>query len=47
MLLAAQLLPSRLAQCVPFRDVIAWMKVQDPARLAQLQAQEPELGQTG
>ncbi|MEJ7648992.1 MAG: hypothetical protein WKF57_08175 [Nakamurella sp.] len=33
-------------QCVPFRDVIAWMKVQDPARLAQLQAQEPELGQT-
>lgn len=29
--------------CVPFRDVIAWMKVQDPARLAQLQAQNPEL----
>ncbi len=29
--------------CVPFRDVIAWMNVQDPARLAQLQAQGPEL----
>ncbi len=29
--------------CVPFRDVIAWMNVQDPARLAQLQAQDPEL----
>ena len=29
--------------CVPFRDVIAWMEVQDPARLAQLQAQNPEL----
>ncbi|NNG36607.1 polysaccharide deacetylase [Nakamurella aerolata] len=31
-------------QCVPFRDLIAWMKVQDPARLAQLQNQPPELG---
>ena len=30
--------------CVPFRDVIAWMNVQDPARLAQLQAEQPELG---
>ncbi len=29
--------------CVPFRDVIAWMNMQDPARLAQLQAQDPEL----
>ena len=29
--------------CLPFRDVIAWMNVQDPARLAQLQAQGPEL----
>ena len=29
--------------CVPFRDLIAWMNVQDPARLAQLQAQNPEL----
>ena len=29
--------------CVPFRDLIAWMEVQDPARLAQLQAQNPEL----
>ena len=28
--------------CVPFRDVISWMNVQDPARLAQLQAQDPE-----
>ncbi len=28
--------------CVPFRDVIAWMNMQDPARLAQLQAQDPE-----
>ncbi len=31
-------------QCVPFRDLIAWMQVQDPARLAQLQAQAPEEG---
>ncbi len=29
--------------CVPFRDVIAWMNIQDPARLAALQAQGPEL----
>ena len=28
--------------CVPFRDVIAWMNMQDPARLVQLQAKEPE-----
>ncbi|WP_154674353.1 polysaccharide deacetylase family protein [Nakamurella lactea] len=33
-------------ECVPFRDLIAWMEVQDPARLAQLQAQAPELGKT-
>jgi len=31
-------------QCVPFSDVLAWMSVQDPERLAQLQAQNPELG---
>jgi hypothetical protein len=31
-------------QCVPFQDVLAWMLVQDPDRLAQLQAQNPELG---
>ncbi len=31
-------------QCVPFRDLIAWMEVQDPSRLAQLQAQSPEMG---
>ncbi|HEY4993362.1 MAG TPA: polysaccharide deacetylase [Nakamurella sp.] len=31
-------------QCVSFRDVLAWMSVQDPARLAQLQAQAPETG---
>ncbi len=30
--------------CVPFRDVLSWMSVQDPARLAQLQAQAPETG---
>jgi hypothetical protein len=30
--------------CVPFRDLIAWMEVQDPAVLAQLQAQPPETG---
>jgi hypothetical protein len=29
--------------CVPFRDVIAWMNLQDPAVLAKLQAQDPEL----
>lgn len=29
-------------QCVPFSDVLAWMSVQDPDRLAQLQAQNPE-----
>jgi hypothetical protein len=28
--------------CVPFRDVISWMNMQDPARLAQLQAQDPQ-----
>ena len=28
--------------CVPFRDVMTWMNMQDPARLAQLQAQAPE-----
>ncbi|GGM10791.1 hypothetical protein GCM10011594_33400 [Nakamurella endophytica] len=33
--------------CVPFRDLIAWMDVQDPARLAQLQAQDPEVGPPG
>jgi hypothetical protein len=31
-------------QCLPFRDVLAWMSVQDPDRLAQLQAQAPETG---
>ena len=30
--------------CVPFTDVLAWMSLQDPERLAQLQAQAPELG---
>ncbi len=34
-------------QCVPFRDVLAWMSVQDPDRLAQLQAQGPETGSAG
>ncbi len=29
--------------CVPFRDVLAWMKMQDPATLARLQAQKPQL----
>ncbi|MET3808793.1 hypothetical protein ABIB25_005823 [Nakamurella sp. UYEF19] len=29
--------------CVPFRDLIAWMEMQDPAVLAKLQAQDPEL----
>jgi guanyl-specific ribonuclease Sa len=33
-------------QCVPFQDLIAWMLVQDPTRLAQLQAQDPEMGST-
>jgi hypothetical protein len=33
-------------QCVPFQDLIAWMLVQDPTRLAQLQAQDPEMGPT-
>ncbi len=31
-------------KCVPFRDVIAWMNVQDPAVLAKLQAQAPAAG---
>jgi len=31
-------------KCVPFRDLIAWMNIQDPAVLAQLQAQQPEFG---
>ena len=30
--------------CVPFRDVAAWMKLQDPAVLSALQNQAPELG---
>ncbi len=29
--------------CVPFRDLIAWMELQDPARLVELQAEGPEL----
>jgi len=29
--------------CVPFRDAIAWMNMQDPAVLAKLQAQSPEI----
>ena len=29
--------------CLPFRDLIAWMQVQDPARLAQLQAEGAEV----
>lgn len=29
--------------CVPFRDAIAWMNMQDPAVLSKLQAQSPEL----
>lgn len=29
-------------ECVPFRDVIAWMEVQDPAALAKLQDLPPE-----
>jgi len=31
-------------KCLPFRDLIAWMNVQDPAVLAQLQAQKPQFG---
>lgn len=31
-------------KCLPFRDLIAWMNAQDPAVLAQLQAQSPEFG---
>ncbi len=31
-------------KCVPFRDVIAWMNVQDPAVLAKLQDQAPAGG---
>lgn len=30
--------------CIPFRDVVAWMKLQDPTVLAALQNQAPELG---
>lgn len=30
--------------CLPFRDVVAWMKMQDPSVLAALQSQPPELG---
>jgi len=30
--------------CVPIRDVVAWMKMQDPSVLASLQKQAPELG---
>jgi len=30
--------------CIPFRDVVAWMKLQDPTVLATLQNQAPELG---
>jgi hypothetical protein len=30
--------------CVPFRDVVAWMKLQDPTVLAALQNQAPALG---
>lgn len=29
--------------CVPFRDVVRWMDVQDPATIAKLQALPPEL----
>lgn len=29
--------------CVPFRDAIAWMNMQDPSVLSKLQAQNPEL----
>ncbi len=31
-------------KCVPFRDLIAWMNIQDRAVLAQIQAQQPEFG---
>ena len=34
-------------KCVPFRDLIAWMNMQDPARLQQLQQQAPELPPAG
>ena len=30
--------------CVPIRDVVAWMKMQDPSVLATLQKQAPEFG---
>lgn len=33
--------------CVPFRDLLAWMQIQDPAVLAELQARAPELGPRG
>lgn len=33
--------------CVPFRDVVDWMKMQDPKVLAQLQAEPPILGPPG
>jgi hypothetical protein len=33
--------------CVPFRDVVDWMKMQDPKVLAQLQAEPPVLGPPG
>jgi hypothetical protein len=29
--------------CVPFRDVVRWMNVQDPATIARLQGMQPEL----
>ena len=29
--------------CVPFRDLLAWIAVQDPARITQLQNQTAEL----
>jgi len=31
-------------RCVPFIDVVRWMQMQDPKRLAQLQAEAPETG---
>ncbi|MBN9610672.1 MAG: polysaccharide deacetylase [Actinobacteria bacterium] len=30
--------------CVPFRDIVDWMSIQDPATLARLQAAPPVLG---
>ena len=33
--------------CVPFRDVVDWLKMQDPKVLAQLQAEPPVLGPPG